>query len=205
MPRSASAMRLMPTRITNRVLSISPLPTHAMSKIVFETERLICRRIEPEDLEPMLAIYGDAEAMRWVGDGQPITREQCVKWLEVTNNNYRVRGYGMFALVERGSRSVIGFCGLVHPGGQEEAEIKYALARRYWGLGLATEAAAAMLEHASAVFGLRHVIATTAPENLASHKVLLKAGMVREELRLEDDGTHTQLFGWHDRQGGNAG
>lgn len=176
-----------------------------MSKIVFKTEPLICRRIEPGDLESMLAIYGDAEAMRWVGDGQPITREQCVKWIDVTSNNYRVRGYGMFALVERGSRSVMGFCGLVHPGGQEEAEIKYALARRYWGRGLATEAAAAMLGHASAVLNLSRVIATTAPENLASHKVLLKAGMAREELRLEDDGTHTQLFGWHGRQDGNTG
>ncbi|MBD2099967.1 GNAT family N-acetyltransferase [Leptolyngbya sp. FACHB-261] len=167
-----------------------------MSQIIFETERLVGRRLEPDDLTPMLAIYGDAEAMRWVGDGQPITEEQCVKWLEVTENNYRVRGYGMFALVERSSQGVIGFCGLVHPGGQNEAEIKYALARRYWGLGLATEAATAMLTFAATVVGLHRVIATTAPENIASHKVLLKAGMAREELRLNDDGSYTQVFGW---------
>jgi len=65
----------------------------------------------------MLAVYGDADAMRWVGDGEPITHEACVKWLEVTENNYRVRGYGMFALVNRKTQEVLGFCGLVHPGG----------------------------------------------------------------------------------------
>lgn len=175
----------------------------AMSQIIFETERLVGRRLEPDDLMPMLTIYGDADAMRWVGDGQPITEEQCAKWLEVTENNYRIRGYGMFALVERNSQRVIGFCGLVHPGGQSEAELKYALARRYWGQGLATEAATAMLRFASKVVGLRRVIATTAPENIASHKVLLKAGMAREELRLNEDGSHTQVFGWRHREDGS--
>lgn len=168
--------------------------------MIFETERLIARRLETQDLMPMLAIYGDAEAMRWVGDGRPITQEQCVKWLEVTENNYRVRGYGMFALVERRTQRVIGFCGLVHPDGQTEAEIKYALERQYWGLGLATEAATAVLGFAATVVGLRRVIATTAPENTASHKVLLKAGMVREELRLNDDGSYTQVFGWRNNE-----
>jgi RimJ/RimL family protein N-acetyltransferase len=148
----------------------------------------------------MLAIYGDAEAMRWIGDGQPITEEQCTKWHGVTGDNYRVRGYGMFALVERNTQEVIGFCGRVHPGGQSEAELKYALAHRYWGLSLATEAATAMLAFASTVADLRRVMATTAPENIASHNVLLKAGMAREGLRLEEDGSYTQVFGWRHRE-----
>lgn len=173
----------------------------AMSTIVFQTKRMLFRRLEPADLAPMLAIYGDVEAMRWVGDGRPITKEQCVKWLEVTERNYRTRGYGMFALVDRDSGSVVGFCGVVHPGGQQEAEIKYALARRHWGMGFATEAATAMLEHAWAVLGLRRIVATTAPENTASHNVLIKAGMRRAELRLEEDGSRTQVFVWQHQAG----
>jgi RimJ/RimL family protein N-acetyltransferase len=152
----------------------------------------------------MFAVYGDADAMRWVGDGGPITQEGCAKWLEVTANNYRVRGYGMFALLDRRTGEVVGFCGLVHPGGQVDAEIKYALKRSYWGAGLATEAASAMLAYGATKHNLAEIIATTAPENAASHRVLLKAGMRRAELRDNGDGTLTQVFRWQANLPANA-
>jgi len=166
------------------------------SAVVFETPRLLARRIEPADSAAMHKVYGNAEAMRWVGDGNPLDLAQCEHWVEVTHRNYATRGYGMFALVSREDGSVIGFCGLVHPGGQAEAEIKYALCRESWGQGLASEAAAALLVTAHSRFGLDRVIATAAPENIASHRVLLKAGMQRGALRRNEDGSDTQLFAW---------
>ena len=144
----------------------------------------------------MLGVYGDREVVRWVGDGEPLDRALCEKWIAVTHKNYATRGYGMFALVERESGAIVGFGGLVHPGGQPEAEIKYALHRSHWGQGLATEAASALLGYVASHFGLAEIIATTAPENEASHRVLLKAGMARGALRENDDGTFTQLFFW---------
>lgn len=144
----------------------------------------------------MYSVYSDAEAMRWVGDGRPITREECHHWIKVTLNNYAVRGYGMFALQDRSSSEVIGFCGLVHPRGQEEAEIKYALGREFWGRGLATEAVRAVLAYGAAELGIDYVIATVAPENRPSHRVLLKAGMRHGELRENEDGSVTQIFEW---------
>lgn len=98
-----------------------------MTTILFETARLLVRHIEHTDADAMYSVYGDADAMHWVGDGQPLDHNQCEHWIEVTHRNYAVRGYGMFALVERQSQKPVGFCGLVHPGGQTEVEIKYAL------------------------------------------------------------------------------
>lgn len=167
-----------------------------MSDTVFTTDRLCVRRWRDADLPALLAVYGDAEAMRWVGDGKPLTREACVQWLAVTRANYEKRGYGMFAVDEKGGPEVIGFCGLVHPGGQATPELKYAYLRSHWGRGLATEAVVGLIRHGAGVHGLRSIIATAAPENLASHRVLLKAGMARGELRDNGDGTHTQLFHW---------
>jgi RimJ/RimL family protein N-acetyltransferase len=164
--------------------------------LMFETERLIVRRIGDADVDAMHAVYGDAQAMRFVGDGQPLSRQGCAEWIAVTRRNYALRGYGMAAIVERATGEVVGFCGLVHPGGQPEAEIKYALHRAHWGRGIATEAAAALLRHGAAAHGLRHVIATTAPGNTVSHKVLSKAGMMKGPLRENDDGSFTQLFVW---------
>ena len=94
------------------------------------------------------------------------------------------------------SGSVIGFIGIVHPGGQPEAEVKYALAREHWGQGLATEALRGAVAYAASTHGLTHMIATTAPENIASHRVLLKSGFARGELRDYGDGTFTQVFEW---------
>ncbi len=163
---------------------------------LFRTRRLVARRIGVDDVAALHKVYGDAQAMRWVGDGQPLDLAQCAQWVEVTQRNYVTRGYGMFALVGRESGSLIGFCGLVHPGGQVDAELKYALCREFWGQGLATEAASAMLAAARSRFKLDRVIATTAPENLASHRVLLKAGMQRGALRRNEDGSDTQCFFW---------
>jgi RimJ/RimL family protein N-acetyltransferase len=168
-----------------------------MAQPLFETERLRCRRLEEGDLAAMVAVYGDADAMRWVGDGRPLDEAQCRRWLDVTANNIRQRGYGMATLVAKADGRSVGFCGLVHPGGQAEAEIKYALRRDCWGFGYATEAARGMLRHGAAAHGLKRIIATTAPANTASHRVLLKAGMRRGALRRNDDGSFTQLFEWH--------
>jgi RimJ/RimL family protein N-acetyltransferase len=168
-----------------------------MAESVFETPRLLVRKLESADLDAMLGVYGDPEVVRWVGDGVPLDRATCARWIEVTHKNYATRGYGMFTWVERESGAVVGFGGLVHPDDQPEAEIKYALHRTHWGRGFATEAATAILAYGAARFGLAEAIATTAPENQASHRVLLKAGMRRGALRRNEDDTFTQFFVWH--------
>jgi RimJ/RimL family protein N-acetyltransferase len=169
---------------------VTPEPT------LFHTARLRVRRLAACDLDAMGAVYGDADAMRWVGDAQPLSREACVEWLAVTDRNYATRGYGMATLQLNGGDAVVGFCGLVHPGGQLEAEIKYALRREFWNQGYASEAAIGMLDYGAHKLGLRRVIATAAPANFASHRVLLKAGFNRVHIRRNDDGSCTEVFTW---------
>lgn len=167
-----------------------------MSLPIFETPRLLGRHLSPDDLEAMLDVYGDAQVMRWVGDGRPLDREQCSRWIEITHKNYSTYGYGMFALVLRQSGGVIGFCGLVHPGGQQEPEIKYALLPAFWGRGFATEAARAVLDYGAQVFHLPQVTATAYPENTASHRVLVKAGMKAADSRRDEGNTIISVFAW---------
>lgn len=163
--------------------------------ILFETERILCRRLLPSDVDEMYAVYGDTDAMRWVDDGQPIQKSECRRWLVVTQNNYELRGYGMSALVSREDGAVIGFCGLVHPSNQPEVEIKYALHRRFWGVGFATEAVKAMLDYGRREFRMSEVIATVASENIASRRVLLKSGMEELASRCDDDSSIV-VFRW---------
>jgi len=164
------------------------------NETIFVSPRMRCRRWQRGDLPAILAVYGDAEAMRYVGDGSPITREDALRWLDVTAANYEGRGYGMFALEDRATGELVGFVGLVHPDQQPEAEIKYAFTRAQWGKGLATEAVRHVLSAAER-FGLTDVIATVAPEHTMSQRVLEKAGMRLQRLRDNEDGSRTMVYG----------
>ena len=163
---------------------------------VFKSERLLCRRWLPEDFESLFAVYSDPEAMRYVGDGEPITQSACQEWFKVTESNYAKRGYGMFTLLERESGLVVGFAGLVHPGDQTEPEIKYALRRSHWGRGLASELVPQLLVYGARSHAMRRVMATVAPGNLASQRVLAKAGMSLHRHRTNTDGSTTLVFEW---------
>ena len=162
--------------------------------LVFETERLLVRRWRYSDLPYLMAVYGDEDAMKWVGDGKPLNETACAEWLNVTNRNYTIYGYGMFAVELKYESGVIGFCGIVHPGGQEEAECKYAYLRRFWGQGIASEALVGLIGYGVTQHSIPFMIATTAPENIASHRVLVNAGMVKGEFRNNEDGSYTQVF-----------
>ena len=156
--------------------------------VLFTTPRLQAQAMtDPALLPDMLAVYGHAPSMRWVGDGQPLDIAGCRAWLDVTERNFALRGYGMCALRRLDGSQVLGFAGLVHPGSQAQAEIKYALHPHQAGQGLATEAAVGLLAWGHQRFHLSEVIATTAAENTASHRVLGKAGLVRQADRLNDD------------------
>jgi [ribosomal protein S5]-alanine N-acetyltransferase len=169
---------------------------HPVSSLVFQSERLLCRRWIPEDFESLLAVYSDVEAMRYVGDGTPITRSECEEWFKVTEANYVKHGYGMFTLLAHESGVVVGFAGLVHPGGQAEPEIKYALLRAHWGRGLASELVPQLLTYGARTHALPRVIATVAPGNVASQRVLAKAGMSLVNRRANDDGSTTLVYEW---------
>ena len=182
-----------------------PTPYQADGRVIFETPRLIGRHLVASDLDAMHAVYGDASAMRWVGDGEPLERERCARWIDVTHRNYALRGYGMTALVDRATGDTVGFIGLVHPNDQIEAELKYALHRAWWGRGLATEGATGMLAYAASMLGLEQVMATAAPEHTLSHRVLIKAGLQRGAVRHNADGSLTQLFAWHAASRQNVG
>jgi [ribosomal protein S5]-alanine N-acetyltransferase len=163
---------------------------------LFQTPRLRCRQWLRSDYDALYAVYSDPEAMRWVGEGKPITHDACLKWFEVTETNYATRGYGMFALEDITTGKVIGFCGLVHPGGQVEVEVKYSFLRSEWGKGLATEVVPALLNYGARQHELGRVIATVDEGHLASQRVLLKSGAKLIEKRVEEDGGTTCVFEW---------
>lgn len=120
--------------------------------------------------------------------------DECIQWIDVTFRNYKTRGYGMFAVEGDQFDGVIGFCGLVHPKGQRLPEIKYALDRSLWGNGLGTELAQGLLDYATKVIDLHHIIATIATQNEASIRIVEQIGMTRSTPRIDDDGSVIEVY-----------
>lgn len=163
---------------------------------LFTTDRLRVRRIDAADEPAMYAVYSDPVAAKFVDDGLPIARELIGPWIAKTQQNYATYGYGMSAIEWRDTGEVIGFVGLVHPGGQRETELKYALLQSFWGQGVATEVVHGMVAYARDELSLTDLIATVDPEHRASQRVLAKAGFVVREDRRSEDGSVTRVMAW---------
>ena len=56
------------------------VPNRPDGRVVFETPRLIGRHLVAGDADAKFAVYGDAGAMRRVGDGNPLERGRCGRW-----------------------------------------------------------------------------------------------------------------------------
>lgn len=154
--------------------------------VVYRTERLVLRRFTTEDVDALVELDSDPQVMRFITDGAPTPREQVVaeilpRFLSFDSAPDAHRGIGYFAACERATGEFIGWFTL-KPGyfWPDELELGYRLRRAVWGRGLATEGTLALVAHTFDVLGESKVIATTMRENLASQRVMVKAGMQLE-------------------------
>jgi ribosomal-protein-alanine N-acetyltransferase len=144
------------------------------------TERLRLRPLSTDDLEDLAVIYGDPEVMRYRLHTQPASREQTRTMLEQYLHHWKQYDFGRWAILEQTQHQVIGHAGLEFLDGTPEVELNYLIARSYWGVGLATEAARVILQYGFETLHLPQTIAISKPENLASRRVLEKLGMCYE-------------------------
>jgi [ribosomal protein S5]-alanine N-acetyltransferase len=151
-----------------------------MTRKVLETERMVLREMEAADIDNLIGIFSDPEAMRYYPSTK--SREEAEAWVRWTLDSYRDHGYGQWVAILKDSDEFAGQCGLTvqEVEGKEEVEIGYLFLRRFWGRGLATEAARAARDHGFAL-GYDRLISLIDPENLASRRVAEKTGLTLEK------------------------
>ncbi len=150
--------------------------------VIVETDRLILRHLHIADADAMDDVFGDAGVMHY-GPGVQ-TPTWVRKWLRARFVEYHELGFGLWAIIEKSDRKVLGYCGLSHfpyVGGQPETEIGYRLARAHWGRGYATEAAKAVRDYGFHTLNLPRLIALIDPQNVASIRVAEKIGLRYEK------------------------
>ena len=147
--------------------------------IVLETKRLILRHLILPDLDDLWALYCNPNIIRYIPDA-PRSREEAQEELEWHMHGHpRYPELGLWATIHKQTGKFIGRCGLLpwEIDGQDEVEVAYTIAREYWGQGLGTEAAQAILQYGFVTLNLPRMICLIEPENIASQKVAEKLGM----------------------------
>jgi len=142
-----------------------------------DTPRLRFRRFTPDDLHALAAIRSDPDVMKYVGPGRAESIDQVQAKLEKVNAHWDLHAFGYWALIDRASGNLAGWCGLSYLEDTEDIEIGYGLAKAYWGKGLATEAAAAVMKYGFVQLRLDRIVAVAYPENIPSQVIMKKLGM----------------------------
>ena len=157
-----------------------------------ETERLLIRPFETDDLDSIAQVYGDPEVMRHVSLGV-LDREGTAKLLEQYRRAQDERGYSSWAVVERESGDVVGDVGFGRYAPTGEPELGYTLARDVWGRGYAFEAASACVAAAFAHLPHDRLVAKIEPENARSLRLAERLGMRTLETISVDGHPHLLL------------
>ena len=157
------------------------------------TDRLQLRLFQPADFEAHAEIVADPEVMRYIHAG-PLSRVDA--WWQIARyrGHWELRGYGIWAVIEKSTDRLIGHLGFLNPEGGHGFELGWALARRAWGKGYALEGTRAAVRHAFTTLNQDHIACLIRPENTPSIRLAEKLAAVYES-DVEESGRRLSIFG----------
>jgi RimJ/RimL family protein N-acetyltransferase len=151
--------------------------------LILETKRLLLRHLIEEDLSNLFAFYSDPEVVRYIPDA-PRTYQEAREELEwFMNGHPKFPELGLWGTIHKETGQFIGRCGLLPwtIDGKHEVEVAFALSKAYWGQGLATEVAQALVHYGFEHLKLSRLICVIDHDNEASIRVATKLGMTFEK------------------------
>ena len=149
--------------------------------VFLETDRLILRRFTADDVDNLYELDGDPEVMRYFTGGTATPREKVERDIlpAILGEYARVANYGCWAALEKATGAFLGWfhLRLRQDDPTDELELGYRLRRSAWNQGYGTEGSRALIAKAFTELGTQRVVAFTYGENVASRRVMEKAGM----------------------------
>lgn len=155
-------------------LNFTPFP-------VLETERLIIRAFTNDDAEAVLSFRSNPEAMRFVPRPLQRNTDDALEMIGMINHNIAANESIGWGVELKSSGKIIGSVSF-HRIEKEHhrGEIGYMLHPDYWGKGLVTEAARAIVDYGFRELNFHSIEAIIDPDNRASENVLNKLNFVKE-------------------------
>lgn len=146
-----------------------------------ETPRLRLRQFTLDDLDDLHRIYSDPDLSKFMPNEQPLPLEETKAAIKSITENWEQYHFGVWAVIYKKHDKLIGHCGLKFLENTLEVQIGYLLLKSYWGRGLGTEAASAVLKYGFEIAKLQRIVAVAKPDNRASRRVLEKVGLKYEK------------------------
>ncbi len=172
-----------------------------------ETLRLRLCPMSADYLDDLVQMWRDPDVMRHLPTGQPRPLAETRRELDFITGHWQTNGFGVWRISIKDHEPFVGYCGLQYlhaePGGvsperlgdTREVEILYGVTRRFWGKGVAFEAAKSVVRFGFETLELPRIIAAIHPENKASRRILEKLGMQEDpSLRYYNDCPHFVLY-----------
>lgn len=146
----------------------------------FSTPRLRAERVTAAHWLDLRRMDEDERFMALLGGVRDTAG--TVAYLEMNVKHWAEHGFGMWMLRDAETSALIGRAILRHLDveGVDEVEVGYGFMPDYWGRGLATEIAQACVRIGFRRLALPSMVAITTPPNLASQRVMQKAGLAYE-------------------------
>jgi RimJ/RimL family protein N-acetyltransferase len=161
-----------------------------------ETDRLLLRRPQLDDLDRWAELLADPQAARYIGGVQP----KSIAWRMIMQvvGAWELTGISMFSVIEKRSGTWIGRVGPWQPLGWPGTEVGWGLHRDAWGKGYAVEAAAVTMDFAFDTLGWTDVVHCINPDNEPSQRVAKRLGarmLRRATLPSPLDYEHVDVWG----------
>jgi RimJ/RimL family protein N-acetyltransferase len=135
------------------------------------------RPFQYSDTDDVHVWLSDPEVMRYFAYPPHIALQETVDRIRLYREESDRLGFGRYLVVERATGRSIGDAGLRILDETKEVHVGYRFAKSSWGRGYATEAAQAWIDFGFATLRLERITGFAHPENAASIKVLIKAGL----------------------------
>jgi [ribosomal protein S5]-alanine N-acetyltransferase len=148
---------------------------------VLETERLLLRPFVREDAEEVHAIVADREiAATTLSIPHPYPPGMAEEWIVRQAPRFEAGEEVVYAVTLKGPGRIVGAVGIAVEPPHRRAELGYWVDQGFWGRGIATEAARALVRFAFEVLEIHRVQAVHFTRNPSSGAVMRKIGMTRE-------------------------
>jgi RimJ/RimL family protein N-acetyltransferase len=147
--------------------------------MIFETERLLIRKLKVTDIEPFHKMQGNQNVMQYTDgsaktyDEDVLDLQRVIDFYDKPNNEFWV-----YAVEKKLDNAFLGTIALI-----DKEEIGYRFLEKHWNNGYAYESMLGLLDYCREL-GLKHVIAEVIIKNKASEHIIKKAGfkLVKEYL-----------------------
>lgn len=185
-----------------------------------ESERLVLRRITPDDLDFYSRIQADPDVARYIATGKPRSRQESRDWLAAVLASYAESALGQLAVQRKSDGALLGRCGLSDavveaapaPGAIRKGwffraqapagaqldlvpELGYTFAKAHWGQGYASEAVGCVYQYVRTALKFDRIMSVIDAENHASLGVARKFG-VRFSEQIELSGHAFDRYDW---------